>query len=397
MNHFMETAGVLQPGPRRRPQHCINLRNLELTLLALNLGGNFVYEAEIHGSRFVLFRFLRDDGSKIALRVQQQWPIATHPEIIQTVVRREVYVLKKLESVQFQYSPKCLAFDFSFNNPIRHPFVVLNWVEGQQLIWTKDHPPMEQRMRIMSQLFQIQLELIDISLESGAETARQFYSRLIHDKLMVAPRGPPGAGGMPTQEDYWSQLMHLEVILGSRQDDKNYAIAHNNVTADNIIIDQDYNIECIIGWSHGGVYPIAQAATLPRLFIPNPRTANPLEAHLAAQTAVGDKIQYRHPLNLFNLALTPAKQAMIDWQSGNYADFRALYMLSMRHSDVHAWLARYGWRPPYCHSYNEVPRPPMPPPPPPPLRVEANVRTEDMTGDESGPSQEEAETNSRPS
>ncbi len=77
----------------------------------------------------------------------------------------------------------------------------------------------------------------------GAETAQHFYSRLIHDKMMTAPRGPPGAGGRPTQEDYWSQLAHLDDILGSSHDDKNYAVAHNNIMPENIIVDDDYNVE----------------------------------------------------------------------------------------------------------------------------------------------------------
>lgn len=35
----------------------------------------------------------------------------------------------------------------------------------------------------------------------------------------------------------------LESILDSDHDDKTYAIAHNNITYDNIVVDKDYNIK----------------------------------------------------------------------------------------------------------------------------------------------------------
>ncbi len=110
----------------------------------------------------------------------------------------------------------------------------------------------------------------------------------------------------------------------------------------------------IIGWSHGGMYPLGQAAVLPRILSPNIHIQDTTEAHLTADKALLDKIQYRHPLNLYSLPLTPAKQAMSTWLNGDDADFRALYMLSMKHTDVHAWLARHNWRPPYCHMFHDA-------------------------------------------
>ncbi len=170
MNYFLNSSGGISLGSPPQPPHNITLHSLHQTLQGLgNLGENFVYEAEHYGNRFVLFKFRREDGSRIALRVQQQWPLPLHPDIIKNLVRREVYVLKKLEIIQFKHAPKCLAFDLSFNNPIQHPFLVLTWAEGQRLIWTKDHPTMDLRMRIMNQLFEMQLELIDHSLESRRE------------------------------------------------------------------------------------------------------------------------------------------------------------------------------------------------------------------------------------
>ncbi|KAM3545493.1 hypothetical protein ARSEF1564_001655 [Beauveria bassiana] len=369
MNYYTNSAGPARSAPPQTPPHHISLQNLELTLAALQLGDQLVYESQTQSYRFALFRFRRHDGSRIALKVQQQGPIATHPDNVQNVVRRELYALKKLESIHFRYAPKCIAFDLSFNNPIRMPFLVVTWTEGEPLAWTTHYPPMDMRMRVLNQLFQIQLELIEDSLESCNETARHFYSRLIHDKMMIAPRGPPGLGGIPTQEDYWSQLAQLECILGPAQDDKTYAIAHNNLVPENIIVDREHNIECLVGWSFGGLYPLSQAAILPRFLAPAIGIEDAASARQIAHAAVGDKIQYRHPLSLYNMAPTPGRQAMLRWQNGDDADFRALYLLSMKHRDVHAWLARHRWRPPHCQTWRDVGR--MPQPQPRPVSVPA--------------------------
>ncbi|KAJ6785258.1 hypothetical protein PWT90_07692 [Aphanocladium album] len=357
--HFNSLGGMqLSPGPvgmyAPRPGHNINIGNLLLALQGLNIGQNFVYESEYKGSRFVLFKFRREDGSHIALRIQHQWPIPIRPDILQNVVRREVYALKKLELIQFRFAPKCLAFDLGFNNPLQHPFLVVTWTDGQPAIWNHEHPTMEQRERFLNQLFDLHEELIDTSLETKEETAKQFYTRIIHDKMMSAPRGPPGAGGMPTQEDCWNQLSYLDSVLGVARDENTYAVAHNNLTPDNIIVDDNYNIECIIGWSFGGVYPLCQAAILPRFLAPPINFSNAVQAHFLSQKLTGDRMRYRHPLNLYNITLTPAKAAMRMWLNGDDADFRVLYMLSIKHRDIHAWLARHHWSPPHCQKFRDT-------------------------------------------
>ncbi|KAH8709742.1 hypothetical protein HC256_009652 [Beauveria bassiana] len=101
MNYYTNSAGPARSAPPQTPPHHVSLQNLELTLAALQLGDQLVYESQTQSYRFALFRFRRHDGSRIALKVQQQWPIATHPDNVQNMVRRELYALKKLESIHF--------------------------------------------------------------------------------------------------------------------------------------------------------------------------------------------------------------------------------------------------------------------------------------------------------
>ncbi|OAA53293.1 sorting nexin-3 [Cordyceps fumosorosea ARSEF 2679] len=381
----------VHPQPLLPPPFYPSIYNVKVALESLNLEGSYVFESEMHGPRYILYRFRRDDGSHIALRMMQPYRVVASAEYVRTAVRREVSILKKLESIQFQWAPRCIAFDLSFNNPIGRPFLVVTWMAGQTLIWTRDHPGPDLRARVLNQLSQIQLELIHTSLQRSNPTAKQYYSRLIHDNMMAVPRGMSGIGGVPTQEDYWAQLTHLENVLVSGHGDKEYAIAHTNILAENIIVDSDYNIECIVGWSHAGVVPLGHAATLPRLLVPTRVPRDPLEKQLAQMAALFDKFNYWTVL-ANSPVMTLGTQAMSKWQMGEDGDFRALYMLSMNHFGVLSWLSSQDWRPPSCNSYCAPMRqtPPVSFPAGPTRVPRATAPTGSVRGYQAEPSWDEA-------
>ncbi|KAJ4147269.1 hypothetical protein LMH87_001805 [Akanthomyces muscarius] len=91
---------------------------------------------------------------------------------------------------------------------------------------------------------------------------------------------------------------------------------------------------------------------------------------------------------------------MLTWQNGPDADFRAIYMLSLKHREVLSWVARHDWRPPYCPPFRDAPQP-LPPPspsppalpeprnPPLPTRAGQNVPAEYEPGREAEPSTQE--------
>lgn len=154
-------------GPSPKPPHQITLQGLYQTLRQLTtLGDSFVFEAEYQSNRHMLFIFSRPNRPKIVVRILKQYAVPVHPEIVQNLVRREAYMLRRLEHIQFLYAPRCLIFDISYRNPIGYPFMVLTWTEGEQLIWTNDHPTLELRIRVMNQLSRMQLELLESSMES---------------------------------------------------------------------------------------------------------------------------------------------------------------------------------------------------------------------------------------
>lgn len=81
-------------------------------------------------------------------------------------VRLEVFAMKKLEIIGFRFAPKCLAWEANFDNPLQYPFLVVSWTDGQPLVWKHSQPDDEMRRRLLNQLFDLHMELIDNSLES---------------------------------------------------------------------------------------------------------------------------------------------------------------------------------------------------------------------------------------
>lgn len=212
-------------------------------------------------------------------------------------------------------------------------------------------------------------------MEIGEQTATQFYTQRILGNILSAPEGLQGMGGMPTKDDGWNQYAHLDYVLGSAHGENTYALAHNNITPDNIIVDEDFNIEgyvltfnprlqiltnnSIIGWSSAYMVPLCQAAILPRFLAPDIYVRD-MEGSWLARERVKDKERYIYQLSLYNVSLTPAKAAMKLWQSEYDAEFRALYLLSIRRRDIHAWLALCNWKPLECPHSAQIPIPHLP-------------------------------------
>ena len=114
-------------------------------------------------------RFSGDDGGgdggdawAVRIPVYESLP----PASITSIVQDEVDVMKKLNDAGFHWSPKLIGSDSGFSNPIGHPYLVMNWVPGDALQWTATAPAVENRNKILRQLVQIQLELVNCTQES---------------------------------------------------------------------------------------------------------------------------------------------------------------------------------------------------------------------------------------
>lgn len=135
----------------------------------------FEFHSEYVGTKCRIFRFrrLHGDGSTkgdVAVRVNHR--VAKPPDAILDTVRYEAMMLQKLGKDGFPWAPRCVAASLTFENAVRYPFVVVTWAKGRKLEWSESEPSWAPRAYVLKQLYKIQLELVDLTLETRMYTKR---------------------------------------------------------------------------------------------------------------------------------------------------------------------------------------------------------------------------------
>lgn len=131
----------------------------------LGLGGESpLLETEHRGGQCHVFQLSFKDRESLAVRVPLYMP--NDADKIHAL-EQEVKVLQILEARRFPWAPRCRGQSLTFDNPIKHPFVVLTWVAGAPLRWDDQYPPQPIRDRVLTQMATIQISLIECTLQVG--------------------------------------------------------------------------------------------------------------------------------------------------------------------------------------------------------------------------------------
>lgn len=67
-------------------------------------------------------------------------PAYVDPKGMADVLELELQDLRVLASKGFPWAPRCYGYNLTFDNPIKLPFLVLEWKEGSSLNWTRNSP-----------------------------------------------------------------------------------------------------------------------------------------------------------------------------------------------------------------------------------------------------------------
>ncbi|KID62145.1 uncharacterized protein G6M90_00g051620 [Metarhizium brunneum] len=300
----------------------------------LQLGGNEAFVAgEFHGGECRIFKVSFKDHPSLSVRVghsnqeNQQGVIAN--------VEMETHIFRTLEAKGFSWSPRYRGASLTFDNPIRYPFMVLDWAEGCPLKWDDNFPAKPVRDAILSQIAEIQLSLITCTLEHGSVTATNFFERRIRNQLKRAKDGKlPGL----TEKDCLDQLALLPKVLGEDGSSKLFAMDHGDIKPVNIIMDNENHIKCLIDWGFAKMVPLVQAARLPCFLWTDDSAAGvPSRAMLEDRKAYIDSL----PRQISQAAF------MKRWQGAKDVDFRTLYLESICSKGMLASMASIGWKLPY--------------------------------------------------
>ncbi|EHK21060.1 uncharacterized protein TRIVIDRAFT_202272 [Trichoderma virens Gv29-8] len=242
--------------------HTQNLepRSILAAVTELGVGGNGAFlDGEFNGGECCVFKLSFEDKASIAVRVSH--PTDDSRDDIIATVQTEVRLLQTLESKGFRWSPRCCGFSPTFDNPIKYPFIILTWIEGSTLTWDDDFPRQPLRDVLLGQIASIQLSLITCTLENRSTSAAAFFQRRMGNRLAQVREGRiPGL----SEKNCIEQQALVSQVLGEDQNDTAFAVEHGDIKPNNIIIDQDYNIKCIIDWGFAAFVPITKATGLPR-------------------------------------------------------------------------------------------------------------------------------------
>lgn len=83
-----------------------------------------------------------------------------------SVLRSELRTLQTLKDKGFPWAPRCRGHSLSFDNAVRHPFIVLTWIDGTALRLDENVPEWA-RDRVLAQMAAIQVSLIECTQQNG--------------------------------------------------------------------------------------------------------------------------------------------------------------------------------------------------------------------------------------
>ncbi|CAI6336757.1 unnamed protein product [Periconia digitata] len=284
------------------------------------------------GGQCRIFRVDFSDGVSWSVRIPIHFQNHSQDAIICTL-QREYDVLLEIGRMDFPWAPKCHGISLTFDTLVGFPFIILSWIEGSPLFWTSNYPARPIRNKLLCQIADIQVTLIERTTETS--TATQYFSRLTDNKLRRVRNGEiPGL----TEQDCFDLKKHLFEVLNPELEDAPFAMDHGDLAPLNIIVDPEYNITGIIDWGFASKVPIQLAGRLPRflqlselVLPPSPTLREDRKAYIASLKSNSSQVAFWMSLI----------------HSSEDVDFRHCVLESMISKGMHLSLARLGWTLPY--------------------------------------------------
>ncbi|KAK7422652.1 hypothetical protein QQX98_001440 [Neonectria punicea] len=274
------------------------------------------------------------------------------PASISSIVREEMRVLGVLQNAGFRWSPKLIGGDHSFENTIGRPYLVVSWIPGTALDWSPSIPADHQvRRKVLRQLLDIQLELVNLTKESRPGTStREYLSDIIAGKI-----GRVSDGSLP-ELDTRSCLVQralLPYAVHEGLQEPFFAIEHGHLAPHKIIVDSEHNITGIIDWMLARYRPVQLALQFPQLLMTGPDeaeerrpSASTIECVRPSPSILADRQVILSELSSI-IAEDPGDASVssamkVIW-SDDGADWQHLLIRACFSKSLHKWLAERSW------------------------------------------------------
>lgn len=251
-------------------------------VLTLALGDNpppsFIFNTDttpLYRNPYNVYVLEYPDGSRYAVQVPIRMRILPRAEI-QDLIENEAANLEELAEAKFPYSPRLVTYSATYVNYLRFPYIIMTFIEGRPLEWTDLAPGPCERQWLFIQLAEIIYELTMCTLqhESGmslhscaldflanmmfidpAMTAERFLTDRVDTKIFQVIRKQ--RKDLSLQDCLFLRFLVKQISSipnslypntgeGVSNEPSNAtatALAHDNLSAANILIDDEYNIK----------------------------------------------------------------------------------------------------------------------------------------------------------
>ncbi len=124
--------------------------NLFAAIVQLGTNGAEPFlDGEFRGGQCHVFKVSFKNEPSVAVRVPLYMD-AGSPDAKIEALQAELRNLETLKAKGFRWAPRCRGRNLAFDNPVKHPFIVLTWIEGSRLSWGKNFPPQPMRDKVLS-------------------------------------------------------------------------------------------------------------------------------------------------------------------------------------------------------------------------------------------------------
>ncbi|KAL2812410.1 kinase-like domain-containing protein [Aspergillus granulosus] len=283
------------------------------------------------GGQCRVFKVTFTDGESWAIRVPLFVRHASQNIVIQ-LLESEAQVLQELELKGFSWAPRLRGCSLTFNNAVRYPFLALTWIPGSQLSWSDGFPTQPLRNKTLDQIAMMHTSLIECSKEARGSSLKHF-TRIIQNKTRRVREGL-----LPEirEQDCSKQIEILSDVLLLELDEAPFAIAHGDLSPQNILIDAHHNVTGIIDWGFSSRVPFQQAACFPRFLQLQNIDMSPSSTLLKDRETYITSIRCQTALAVSSM--------MIQVLSSENVDFQHCFLESIISKGMHRRLARNGWR-----------------------------------------------------
>lgn len=172
-------------------------------------------------------------------------------------------------------------------------------------------------------------------MKLGSTTAKAYFERLIRNRRTRVRDGKLLA---ISDQDCINQQSLLDHVLGQEQDNTIFALEHGDIKPENIIVDDNHNIQCVIDWGFAAFVPLIRAAGIPPFLWPSLPLCRP--------NTIVQEDRKSYTKSFASHQSSQVTRYIQHWQSVANVDFHTLYLESLLSKGMHASLAGIGWKVP---------------------------------------------------